>query len=189
MAAPSIITVAEAKRQLNMPSTYVDDDAELLEYIAAASELVENHRKEAIVLRPVVDVLSPARVVTEVTLTQVPVHDVVSVALVDGTYTWLASDFRIVDPALGRLRLLSGGTLFGDIRFNYNAGYVTVPSNIALATRIIVQYLWDTQRQPGVGPNPIGGGGSDDYMTPAALGVGIPDRAMILLGGRPPVIA
>jgi hypothetical protein len=189
VAAGPIITLAEVKRQLNMPTTYVDDDAELTDYIAAASEIVEQHRKEVIVLRQIVDVLSPPRPTTEVTLRSVPMHDLVSVARVDGTFTWLVSDFRVVDAALGRLKLTTGGTLMGDIRFTYNAGFTPVPANVAVATRLIVQYLWDTQRQPGVGPNPISGGGSDDYMTPTALSAGIPDRALALLGGRPPVVA
>lgn len=187
MAAGPIITLLEAKRQLNIPVSNVDDDVELNEYIVAASELVELFRKEVIVLRSAVDVVSTVRD-TEVTLPQVPVRDLVSAARVDGTYTWLVSDFRLADPQLGRLKLVSGPKLSGDVRFTYNAGYTTVPPNITLATKLIVAYLWDTQRQPGVGPNPIGGG-AEDYMTPAGLGTGIPDRALILLGGRPPLVA
>lgn len=188
MTSPTpLTTLAGAKAQLNIPPDDARYDVELAEYVDAATVLVEEYRAEAVLLRTVTEENDYVWD-TEITLRTTPVHRVVSATRTADGVTWDPATFAIKDAAAGRVRVPDTNPLSGRVEIKYEAGYVTVPANITLATRIIVAYLWETQQNPGVGPRPIGGP-EQDYMTPSGLGSGIPDRAIILLGKRPPMVA
>jgi hypothetical protein len=180
---PSIITVADAKDQLNIPTDDVRYDAELAGYTEAATGLVETYRHEVIAQREVTEYLQLPRRVPYLVLRSVPVVSLVEVARVDGSQTWDVTTLRVEDPVVGRI---TGAYFSGSLRVRLNAGYATVPPNIVLAAKLVLQNLWESQQQPSIGPQPIGGGG-DMMMT--GVPVGIPPRALALLGGQPATFA
>jgi hypothetical protein len=81
----------------------------------------------------------------------------------------------------------AGLALTGRVMVTYVAGLTEVPANYGLASRIIVQHLWQTQRgsagSPGVGGLETPGAGSYSY------GYAIPNRAIELLGPQSPLVA
>lgn len=188
MTSPTpLATVEGVKAQLNIPAVDTSHDVELGEYVDAATVLVEEYRAEAVLLRTVTEENDYVWD-TDITLGTTPVHRIVSATRVADGVTWDPATFKVKDAARGLVGVPATSPLSGRVEIVYEAGYVTIPANIRLATKIIVAYLWETQQQPGVGPRPIGGA-EQDYMTPSGLGSGIPDRAIILLGKRPPMVA
>lgn len=167
---PYIVSLADAKQQLNMTTT--NDDEELRTFLEAASLVVARLRGEAVVRQTVVEEHNAHG---RVALNCPPVVSLTSVARVDGTYSWTVGDLH-VSPA-GVVKPKLGLGLYGDIVFTYVAGYTVVPADIALAARIIVQHLWKTQRG---GAGVVRPGTSEDNVMVA--GYAIPNRAVELLG-------
>jgi hypothetical protein len=187
MTTPApLATVEGVKAQLNIPPVDTQYDVELAEYIDAATVMVEDYRQEAVVLREVTERVTLGWV-TEFTLRTVPVARLVSVTNSDDGTTRAVTDLEIVEAAIGRVEVVAGDPLIGKFEIVYEAGYVTIPANIALATKFIVAHLWESQQQPSIGPRPLGS--PDDTMTPSGQGWGLPDRAIALLGKRPPMVA
>lgn len=166
---PYIISLTDAKQQLNMTGT--SDDEELRTFLEAGSLVVARLRGEAIVRQTVVEE-HYAR--GRVALNCPPVLSLTSVVRVDGTFSWTVSDLH-VSPA-GVVKPKLGLGLYGDIIFTYVAGYTVVPADTALAARIIIQHLWETQRGSRGVPRP---GLSDGVVV---AGYAIPNRAVELLG-------
>jgi hypothetical protein len=181
---PSIITVAQAKEQLNILADDVRYDGELAGYVDAASGLVEDYRHEVIAQREVTEYQEVARQVPQIVLRTVPILSLLEIARVDGSVTWDVATLRVEDPVTGRV---TGAWFGGSLRIRVLAGYATIPPNIVLATQIVLQSLWESQQRPTVGPQPIGAGGNELLLP--GVPVGIPPQAAALLGGRPPAFA
>lgn len=189
MTAPapvSIITVAEAKEQLNIPASDTSYDTEIAGYTSAATGLIEDYRQEVLAQREVTEYVR-TRWTTSIVLSAVPLVEIRSVARTDGLVVWDVANLRIEDPQVGRIVVASGEAFSGSLKVVILAGYSTVPENIRLATKLVVAHLWESQQRPSVGPQPIGGAPSPEFMTP--VGAGLPPMAVALLGGHPPVIA
>lgn len=184
--SPAFVTLPGAKAQLNILPDDTRYDAELSEYIDAATMLVEEYRSEVFALRPVVERLDLPWA-ARFTLATTPVNAITSVVRVSDGATLPAADLHIDDPRAGEVSVIDGSQVYGLVDITYNAGYATVPGNVILAGKIVVQYLFESQQRPKVGPQPIGG--NDDYMTPGGLGTGLPPAVKALLGGRAPMIA
>jgi hypothetical protein len=199
-AAPLyLISLAEAKQQLNMTTTTFDDELRI--YIEAATAAVERHRNECILRRTIVEqkfltdyawgfgqyygqanaLGIPNR---KIAVDQRPCISLTSVARVDGTITWDTSNLYLSPQ--GILDVLFGNPISGHITITYTAGYTQIPAEFNLATRIIVQHLWQTQRGNKGWPKP---GGMDDSLGPSGLGFAIPNRALELLGDGIPGFA
>lgn len=180
----SIISLADARTQLNMVSNASDE--ELRQVIGAATVAVENYLNRAIaratrVEYPVVRSGDP------LILSWTPVLSLTSVATVDGATTWDV-DSLFVSPNTGIVSPLAGGTApSGQLAVTYAAGMTYIPPNYREATEIIAQHLWDAKRGTKGGARP---GGLD---TPGAgitsFGYSIPNRAKELLGNTPPLVA
>src|SRR5437879_11741357 len=73
-----------------------------------------------------------------------PCISVTSLSRVDGTLSWDVSQLHVSSG--GIVDALFGNPISGHITITYTAGYTSIPAEFALATRIIVQHLWQTQR-------------------------------------------
>ena len=181
----AIVSLSDFKRHINKTDSNASEDAELQLFILAAEEVVERHLGQVVSPRTVTEdhVVSrpgPLR------LRSGPVMSLTSVAAVDGSRTWDVSGVS-VDEVTGALSTGLGPALSGFVRVVYQAGMSPIPANIQLATLIIAQHLWQTQRPASPGIAPFGGG--DTSLAPSVYGYALPNRALELLGTRAPVIA
>ena len=171
----ALLTLDEAKRQLDIESTA--HDVELQLYVDSLTAVIESY------VGPVED-----REVTElaqahggvVCLLSTPVIAVTSLtpALSEGiAYT---PDLLQVDGPSGVVRLLSGGYLCGGPwTVTYTAGRGAVPPTIKLAALILLQHLWRTQNGAAHGAGP-----ADDYSVTEPIpgfGYAVPNRVLQLL--------
>jgi hypothetical protein len=199
-AAPAyLISLADAKQQLNITSTASDE--ELRVYLEAVTAIAERIRGEALIRRTFtdekylpdffrgygqVDAAQPYGTTTvrsTVALNHTPAVSLTSVSRVNGSMTWDTTLLRL-DPD-GIVDVLFGPALVGHLTITYVAGYSIVPAEVGLATRIILQHLWETQRGSRGGPRP---GGLDVTAVPG-MGFAVPNRAVELLGGGMPGFA
>lgn len=187
----AIVTLSELKTHLNMSST--TEDVELLGVLDAAEVAVERHLGQVVTPRTVVEdhyvgaPTNPDRRVASLALRTGPVVSVTSVTSVDGGVVWDPS-VLLLDSAAGFVTSWYGPALWGHVRVTYTAGLDPVPPNIRLATLIIAAHLWETQR-PASFSAPSFGREDTPFAAAASAGYALPNRALELLGGRPPVIA
>lgn len=176
---PSIISLADAKDQLN--STATTDDEEIRGYVEAATRVVE-HYVGAVVRRQVTDTFSGGR--TRLVLATTPI---LSVDTVTDTGTDLDDGDWSVNLATG---ILTYGTGFlpgtDTVTVAYTVGWTVIPANFLLAAKIIIQHMWETQRGSTGSPmwsgstGPVTHQGTDIIMA-AGYGFSIPRRAVELL--------
>lgn len=180
-----VISLADAKQQLNMTTTA--NDEELRFYIEATTAIVEQLRGETIAFRTFTE---EREIRTgRFPLAHTPVVSLTSVATVDGFITWDVSRLH-VSPAgvVAPNPYVNTGLLDlkGWIKAVYTAGYQIVPANVGLAARIIIQHLWQTQRpERGSGNRNSALGES---VVPG-MGFAVPNRALELLGNGVPGFA
>jgi hypothetical protein len=172
-----ILSLAAAKRALNIPVTSTGDDEELRELIEAVTAIVEDYRKEAVVRRTVVEQTSASG--STVLLRKAPVISVTSV--VSGSTTQTTG--FIVDSEIGEVTS-TGAPFSGDLTVTYVVGRSIIPANFVEAGKIIIKHLWTVQQTPGMGSRVMGVGGDDISAGIAGLGFALPNRAAELLGGR-----
>lgn len=178
-AIVGIISLADAKKHLNMTSTSNDD--ELRDHIASATTVVEYY------VGPV-DVTTATEVVpggTSLILSRTPA---ISLTSVEPVYTvgltYVVADLDL-DGTTGIVRHKLGWRFIGPLRVVYQVGRAIVPANQQMAARIIIKHLWETQRggsrRPGMGQ-------SDDIVEQqlvSVMGFAIPRRAVELLQTDP----
>jgi uncharacterized phiE125 gp8 family phage protein len=177
--ADPIITLAQAKTFLNITGT--QSDAELTDFIAAASQVIVNKigpvsgsptvsewhdgGSSRIVLRH----QGPLQSVTSVTETYGTVTYALTGITLDGApvataygYTVDLDRGLIVRRASGVAIPFAAGTQ--NIHVTYVAGYSTIPADLIQATQLLLKHMWDTQRAakgPGSGP-----GAGDSFTLP-----------------------
>jgi uncharacterized phiE125 gp8 family phage protein len=178
VAATDVITLAEAKEQLNITSTA--DDAELAGFISGVSEAVEDYAG-AVVQRTVTETFDGGR--STVLLTRTPVASVTSVT--DNGTVLDASGYEVSKSGV-LTRVAGQGTLpflpgTQSVEVVYVAGVAAstaaAPWRVKLAAKIILQHLWETQRPAASG---LFSQGSDDYDP--RYSYSLPRRALELLG-------
>lgn len=188
MAATDIVTVADAKAQLNIPLSDTSHDAELAGFVSAATGVVERYAG-AVINRTVTETFDGGR--RSVLLAYLPV---VSVTSVTEAGTAVDPAGYTVASASGVLTRSSAGTAtrwgsgLSSVAVTYVAGQAAttaeVPGNIRLAALIIIQHMWETQRPAAEGPFAGRGDDFDPRYT-----YSIPRRALELLGEPTPSIA
>ncbi|MEV6737881.1 phage head-tail connector protein [Streptomyces sp. NPDC051104] len=182
----AIVTLADAKAQLNISASDTSQDVELQVYVDAATAAVETQLGQVVEPRTIVDQLDFASSVTAFLLRSVPVVSLTSIVALDGTQTWGVSPSVVrVDGGSGCVTVLSGPPVKGSVLATYQAGMTVVPAHFRLAALIIVQHLWETQR--GTMGVRLNSGGDDNYV--AGRGFAIPRRAIELLGPQLPGVA
>ncbi|MFJ7100188.1 hypothetical protein [Streptomyces albogriseolus] len=176
-APPAILSLADARKHLNLKST--QDDDELRFWNNATTRAVEYYTGP-IVPRPITEDhrFSTAR---ELVLLHTPVLEVTTVAPLRAGGTAPAVDGLVLDSGAGLIIRADGGLLYGPLRFTYRAGRTVIPENITAGARIILEHLWRTQRAGRRGA--VAGGGEDYSVTEPIPGLGyaVPNRALQLL--------
>lgn len=187
-AAPAyIVSLADAKKHLNLPAASTTNDEELRGFIEACTEVVERLAHEAVARRTVVERKALRGWIT-FALDYSPVLSLTSIVGVDVNHTWLPSGFRI-DPATGIVDVLRGTIPpWGRVEVTYVAGYQVIPATYTRAALMILRHLWETQRAVlGGGQRTRLGGGVDEVVTVA--GWSVPRGAAELVESRVPGLA
>lgn len=183
-APPYLLSLADAKEQLNKIATI--DDEELRRLVESATAAVERHLDKAVVRRTVTEKRdmgnpSPSRspdILQSFTLTTKPVISLTSVVAADGGLTWNPSNMTVTEG--GVVRVLAGSVIWGPVTFTYEAGMLITPAEYSEAAGIIVQHIWQNTQRGQKGPARAG------LETPGAgftsFGYSIPYAALELLG-------
>lgn len=179
-----IVSLADARAQLNLGATETADDDELRSFIGAATGAVERALGRAVVRRTVVERHEVCGTVSDLLLRQVPVLSLTSVVSADSSATWIVSNLR-VDSDTGLVTVTAGDSFTGPLDVTYQVGYAIIPDDYLLAALIIIQHLWETQRG-AMGTVP---GGSEESTFMAGRGFAIPRRALELLDTPLPGVA
>lgn len=182
-----IVTVAEAKVHMNVPTTDTSHDTEISGFVDAATPVIEDivgavlqatfdelydGGRPSIVLRhnPVISITSLTEYsgVTPTVLTVAATPDLV----VPGSY--------VLDPDGILYRAGTGYFTPGrsNVRVVYVAGRAAVPANIRLATLELVRHLYQSTQQGG---RPSFNGGATDDMPWAPSAFAVPTRVIELL--------
>lgn len=174
-AAARLISLGEAKKQLNIPVTTTSDDLELEDYIDTITAVVEDITGPMI-RRTIVETLWVTG--PTVVLGYAPVITLTSVAAAQTGWTAPLLADLIVDGPTGILRWAAGGYgTVGLMTFTYAAGRTVIPAAVGLAGRIILAHMWETQHNADGGRPAFG---RDDLPQPG-LGFSVPNRAVELL--------
>lgn len=177
--ANGFLDLDQVKAQLNIDESDTSQDDELSRLVDAAQEVVERHTGRML----------GSRSVTETVMTYGEEHLVVDGTPPTSVESIVAGDGSATYDVTGVVALWSGVVLLpyrlnGPIRITYTAGADAAANEVA-AGLIVVQHLWETQRgamPPVVAP-------LDDSIAVPGRGYAIPNRALELLGSRPPVVA
>ena len=179
-----IVSLSDARAQLNMGATETRDDDELRGFIGASTRAVERALGRIVARRSFTDRFTVSGSAAELLLRNVPVLSLTSVISADGSTTWSTGGLQ-VDGATGLVAVTSGPAFTGVLDVTYQAGEVVIPDNYRLASLIILQHLWETQR----GTMGVQLGGGDVDMALASRGFAIPRRALELLDTQLPGVA
>ncbi|MER7063961.1 head-tail connector protein, partial [Streptomyces albidoflavus] len=176
-----IVSLTEAKKQLNIDPSDTDDDEEIQGFIRSLTELCERYRG-SLVRRTVVEKHRGGYMLA---LNRPPILSLTSVVAIEtGGVDQAVADLDVDGPT-GIVQRLDGCRMRGPIRVTYVAGRTAIPPEVRQAALIILQHMWETQR------GTMGGvrvGGSDEVYDPR-FGFSIPRRALELLGEQMPGIA
>ncbi|MFJ2004814.1 hypothetical protein [Streptomyces chartreusis] len=181
-APVAIVSLARAKKQLNIVASDTSDDEELRGFITAAGLAAERQLGTIVARRPFTE-RCQTDAFGRILLSNVPVLSVTSAVSADGLTTWNAGDLH-PEPDTGLVYAAAGPSLRGDVDLVYQAGLRIVPEDYQLATLIIIQHLWETQR----GSMGVQLGGEGEPWLPGR-GFAVPRRAIELLDSTLPGIA
>lgn len=173
-----IVTLAEAKAQLNIDPADDRNDDEVSSYLEALTPVIERESGQVVTLREFTDELDLYRART-FTLARVPVVELLSVTRLDAPGTVYEPLNLHVNPTTGKVTVLLGPTLSGLLSVVYRAGYEEPPDNFKKAALVVLQHVWELQRGVGVAQQRA------DDMTPGQ-GFLVPNRAKELLGAPMP---
>lgn len=179
----AVLTLPEAKQQLNVLAGDTSLDEELGAYIAAVDEVVERETRQAVSRRTVTERHDTARQ-DSLFLRLRPVVQVASITQADGTRTWDVGQVYL-DADAGVLQAPRGQWFAGTVEVTYEAGYAAddIPDNFKLAARILLQHLWETQRSR------FGAARSSALEAVPGRGYAVPNAVLELLGDPGPVFA
>lgn len=170
-ASPAILSLADAKAHLNIPSTSSDD--ELRGFLETTTKVIEDE------VGPIVRRTHTARRCgyrAKVLLPHTQVRSITSVTDVR-TGASIDSSGMTVDRETGIVSYLNGsGFAYGDMDFVYVVGRDTVDSNWTDAAKVIVKHFWSTQ----LGNLPSNQGDDHGYVVTGS-GYLVPYRAMAML--------
>jgi hypothetical protein len=140
---PMIVSLADAKRHLNIPTTETSKDAELREFIEAVTRPIEA-KVGPIIRRTVTKILYPCYSGEPMSVPYSPVISITSAALLrDGsalTTTGWYTDGPMLYPGVSGFFPLEPFTL------TYVVGRAVIPAEIRNATLNIIKDLWTSQR-------------------------------------------
>jgi hypothetical protein len=179
-----LVTLDDVKQHLDISRSTAD--AELMDYLEAATTVVEQYIGPVLPRTYVEKHAGGDRLV----LFHPPV---LSLAAVD---RWFPNGFGMTydvttlmfDPDTGIVYRNNGFPFYwGPFKVTYTAGLTVVSQNVRLATLIIIAHLWKTQRP--LPPKIPGTTRPEETAVPAGMSYAVPRRALELLGKRRVVIA
>ncbi|MFI6819263.1 hypothetical protein ACIBG7_43230 [Nonomuraea sp. NPDC050328] len=180
----ALVTLEEARAQLNRAASASATDAEILRVIEAVTAPIERIAG-AVLPTPHTEVYAGGG--RAIVLAHAPVLTVTSVGLAVGGE--LAADGWRLDRTSGVLTRLAAGSPSiwepGQLTISYVAGLPSIPPHVRMAALITVQHLWELQR----GSRDQRFTGSSDQAWTPAMGFALPHRAMELLGEQTAGIA
>lgn len=192
---PAMVSLADAKGQLNMDITSHAFDDELRDFIAAATGAAEQYKHQVIVRRTVTDELDLSRLGLygwygglrrqQFWLHSAPVISLTSMVSWDGTFTWDVTQMA-VSPS-GVVRVMNGPPVTGIVDITQIAGYQVIPAHYKRGALVILQHLWETQRGPGTAASGVIG--SEEHWRQPGEFFSIPDKGKELLGPPRPMLA
>lgn len=166
----ALISLADAKLHLNIPSATTTDDTELTRLLAVVEDAAAAYFGAPVGTGSTVTESHHGGWTTLV-LRQVPVLTV-STITVSGTA--LATTSIAIDTSAGVVHSLAGaqGSDPVDTTVVYSTGYSSVPDDIVQGALELLRHLWTTQRGSMSGRNPF----SDDGYAQAAPAWSLPRR-------------
>ena len=193
---PAMVSLADAKSQLNMDVTDHRFDDELRDFIASATGAAESYKHEVIVRRTVTDELDLSRLGwygyaygglrrQKFWLHSAPVISLTSVISWDGATTWDVTQMRAAPS--GVVRVMNGPPVTGITVVTYTAGYTQIPPHYKRGALVILSHLWETQRGPGTSASGVIG--SEEHWRQPGEFFSVPDKAKELLGPPRPMLA
>lgn len=177
-ADAGVVSLADAKAQLNIASTTYDD--EISGFIRSVTAVCERY-VGSLGRKSYTERHAGGRVIV---LLHAPVLTVTSITPVRSGATAPDLGDLDVDSATGIIRHLCG-RISGPVMVTYTAGRVDIPPNVRQAALLIIQHMWETQRGAS---GSVRVGGADEAFDPRQT-FSIPRRAQELLGAQNPVIA
>lgn len=175
---PAILTLAEAKDALDIPTATTSRDAEIQSLVDTITALVEDKLGGPAAPRTVTEFVKAGPGYRSITVRQRPVVAVVSITD-DATGTAIPLTDLDVDTNAGIIRrklqlpFWSRGPYYTVV---YTAGYSPMPAAFGWAARIILQHMWEVQRGQ---QRPMFPG--EDVMQPTGWAFSVPNRATELL--------
>lgn len=152
-----LLSLDDAKQQLNLDLTKTTNDAELEVYVAAVTGAIESY-VGPVGRRTVTDVVYPASGVIRLSTT--PVLSLTSVTPASSAALTLSS-LRL-DASAG---VIWPGTYVGFYAASYTVVYVAgraaVPPEVNMAARLVMADLWSSQRGGSASPQIIGAAPAD----------------------------
>jgi hypothetical protein len=182
----SVLPLADAKDQLNIPQSVTTSDTEIASYIATIESSLERFTGGPLVNRQVTERAEMLASQTVILVRQRPLVSVVSIASASGGSIDISAGLDI-DTNAGTVRRKLGLPFYGpffqwlpQVNITYVAGWGTsVPAAFNSFGRIVIQHLWDSQHGPASRPS-MGGG---EMVTLPGFGFAIPNMAAELLDG------
>jgi hypothetical protein len=181
----AIVTLAEARAQLQIRDSDTSQDTVLQAYCDAITPTIEKKTGEVVDQRTITeerDLSWPSGSSTFVAgfqwtwtlhLHNRPTISLTSVTNLNTGFVWPLTGLHLSPE--GRLRVMSGTPLSGFISVVYVAGYATVPADYKQAALLILQHNWQPRRGVGNVQAGLVGGGPPTNTLPALL---IPDEAL-----------
>jgi len=181
----SVISLQDAKDQLNIPQASTASDTEIASWIATIESSLKRATGGPVVNRTVTERAEMLSGQTVILVRQRPLVSVTSIASASGSAIDISGGLDL-DVNAGTIRRKLGLPFFGpfftwlpQVTVTYVAGWgVTVPASFASFARIVLAHLWSSQRGPLTVP--MGGG---DLVTPPGFGFAVPNMAAELLAG------
>lgn len=171
-----LISLSEAKSHLRIRDSDSQYDSDILEWIAACTEIVEFYVGPC-VPRTVVEYADPGWTLL---LKQSPVMSIQSII----PYGWNGASFTPTDVSFQEDGVVRSKTRrffgWGPYEVTYTAGRQVVPGSVAQAVKIILSHMWETQR----GASGLPYQNQDSISPLPGLGYTIPNRALELLKAK-----
>jgi hypothetical protein len=195
---PAMVSLADAKAQLNIPLADHSKDDLLRDYIAGVTGAVEDYKNETIVRRTVTDELDLSRLGCygyaygglrrqQFWLRSAPVISLTSMVSWDGTMTWDVTQMRAAPS--GVVRVMNGPPVTGIVDVTYIAGYAQIPARYKRGALVVLQHVWETQRGPSPGMGMGGVIGPEEHFRQPGEFFTVPGKAKEWLGPPLPVLA
>lgn len=182
----SIVTLEQAKAQLNIDDDDDSDDDELQRWCDALTAPIERYKREVIEERTVIEDLELCGR-RRFRLWSVPVISLTSLVDIETGREWDVTPSALrVDSGTGLVRVLSAAQApSGFLTATYQAGYAEIPPDYVQGALVILQHVWETQRGAAeVGAGVVG----EEEVHDLRHFYTLPRKALEWLGAPRPVV-